>query len=176
MAALGESAPPEAMEVYNTLTSIDLSTVDVVAVMYDGSDYLAGHAMYNDGNATDITQFTGNTEAGIELLQYCYPNIRIIIMSPTYAFGLDENGNYVSSDIQRYGWDVLSTYVIKQYASCASRMVTFVDNLYGTINEDNAEDYLTDHLHLNQEGRKKVAERFVYALNYFKDNNSAAQE
>ena len=55
-------------------------------------------------------------------------------------------------------------------------MVTFVDNLYGTINEDNAEDYLTDHLHLNQEGRKKVAERFVYALNYFKDNNSAAQE
>lgn len=176
VAALGESAPPEAMEVYNTLTSIDLSTVDVVVVMYDGSDYLAGHAMYNDGNATDITQFTGNTEAGIELLQYCYPNIRIIIMSPTYAFGLDENGNYVSSDIQRYGWDVLSTYVIKQYASCASRMVTFVDNLYGTINEDNAEDYLTDHLHLNQEGRKKVAERFVYALNYFKDNNSAAQE
>ena len=46
-------------------------------------------------------------------------------------------------------------------------MVTFVDNLYGTVTEDNAQDYLIDHLHLNVAGRKKVAERFVYALNYF---------
>lgn len=164
---LGENAPPEAMEVYNTLTSIDLSTVDVVIVMYDGSDYLAGHPMYNDDDYTDITQFTGNTEAGIELLQFCCPDIRIIVMSPPYAFAIDDDGSYVSSDIKRYGWDVLSTYVIKQYTSCVSRSVTYVDNLYGTINEDNASEYLTDNLHLNLEGRKKIAERLVYALNYF---------
>lgn len=169
MAALGENAPPEAEEVYRILKSIDFNQVDVVVAMYDGSDYLAGRPMYNDANATDVTQFTGNTEAGIELLHYFYPNLRIIIMSPPYAYGLDENGNYVSSDIKRYGWDVLSTYVIKQYGSCATRMVTFVDNLYGTINEDEADKYLADHLHLNLEGRKKVAERFVYALNYFAD-------
>lgn len=167
MEVLGEQAPPEAMEVYNTLTTIDMNDVDVIVAMYDASDYLAGHEMYNDGNNTDLLQFTGNMEAGIELLRFCYPNIRIIILSPTYAYGLDEDGNYVSSDIQRYGWDVLSTYSIKQYASCASKSVTFVDNLYGTITEDNAEDYLIDHLHLNVEGRKKVAQRFVDALNYF---------
>lgn len=161
MEILGDSAPSEAWDVYNTLTSIDLSTVDVVAVMYDGSDYLAGHPMYNDAKDTDVTQFTGNTEAGIELLHYCYPNLRIIIMSPTYAYGLDENGEYVSSDIQRYGWDVLSTYVIKQYASCSARTVTFVDNLYGTINEDQADEYLTDHIHLNVAGRKKIGRAHV---------------
>lgn len=176
MEILGDSAPPEAMEVFNTLQEIDLDTIDVIVVMYDASDYLAGHEMYNDADSTDLTQFTGNTEAGIELLRFHYPNIRLIILSPTYAYGLDENGNYVSSDIQRYGQDVLSTYVIKQYASCASRSVTFVDNLYGTITEDNAKEYLTDHLHLNQKGRKKVAERLLYALNYFKDggDNSSA--
>ena len=38
-----------------------------------------------------------------------------------------------------------------------------------TIHEDNAREYLSDHIHLNVEGRKKVAERFVYALNYFDD-------
>lgn len=164
---LGDQAPKEAMEVYNTLTTLDLNEVDVIVIMYDASDYLAGHQMYNDGNNTDLLQFTGNMEAGIELLRFCYPDIRIMVLSPTYAYGLDENGNYVSSDIQRYGWDVLSTYSIKQYASCASKMVTFVDNLYGTVTEDNAQDYLIDHLHLNVAGRKKVAERFVYALNYF---------
>lgn len=168
---LGTDAPPEAMEVYNTLKSIDLNTIDVIAVMYDASDYLAGHGIYNNQNSTDIMQFTGNLEAGIELFQNQYPNIRIIVMSPTYAYGLDENGKYVSSDIQRYGQDVLSMYSIMQYVSCASRSVTFVDNLYGTITEDNADDYLTDHLHLNVEGRKKVAERFLYALYYFRDSD-----
>lgn len=164
---LGDNAPPEAMEIYNTLNTLDFSTVDAIAIMYDASDYLAGHEMYSDTNYTDIVQFTGNLEAGIELLREAYPHIRIIVLSPPYAFGLDENGNYVSSDIQRYGWDVLSTYVIKQYQSCSSRSVTFVDNLYGTITQDNASEYLTDHLHLNVNGRKLVAQRFVNALNYY---------
>ena len=171
---LGEDAPAEAMDVFHTLKNVDLNTVDIITVMYDASDYLAGHEMYSDQNATDIVQFTGNLEAGIELIQQKYPNIRIIVLSPTYAYGINEKGEYVSSDIQRYGWDVLSTYVIKQYASCASRSVTFVDNLYGTINEDNADDYLVDHLHLNVKGRKKVAERFVYALNYFQDSGNTS--
>lgn len=164
---LGSDAPPEAMDVYNTLNTLDFNKVDVIAIMYDASDYLAGHEMYSDQNDTDIVQFTGNLEAGIELLRDEYPHIRIIVLSPAYAFGLDENGDYISSDIQRYGQDVLSTYVIKQFQSCSSRSITFVDNLYGTITEDNASEYLTDHLHLNVEGRKKVAQRFVDALNHF---------
>lgn len=168
---LGENAPKEAMDVYNTLKSIDMNEVDAIVIMYDASDYLAGHEMYSDTDSTDLIQFTGNMEASIELLRFCYPDIRLMVLSPTYAFGIDENGDYISSDIQRYGWDVLSTYSIKQYASCASRAVTFVDNLYGTITEDNAKDYLTDNLHLNVEGRKKVAQRFVYALNYYKERN-----
>jgi len=80
---------------------------------------------------------------------------------------VDENGEYISSDQIRYAEDVFSTYVIKQYAACAENQVTFIDNLYGTITEDNAKDYLIDNIHLNVEGRKKIAERFIYALNYY---------
>lgn len=163
---LGDDIPPDAQEVYDTLTTLDFNTVDVIAVMYDATDYLMGHEMYDDANPTNIQQFTGNLEAGIELLQDTYPNIRIIVLSPTYAYAIDEEtGEYVSSDIYRYGQDVLSTYVIKQYSSSTSRGVSFVDNLYGTITEDNAQDYLIDNLHLNVEGRKLVAERFMDALN-----------
>ena len=169
---MGEDYPPEGDEVYNTLKTLDFNTVDVVVIMYDASDYLAGHEMYSDQNSTDIQQFTGNMEAGIELLQSTYPNIRIIVMSPTYAFAINEEGEYVSSDIQRYGQDVLSTYVIRQYASCATQSVSFVDNLYGTITEDNAEEYLIDNLHLNVEGRRRVSERFEYALNYYNREGS----
>lgn len=166
---LGENAPPEGREVYDTICSIDMSTVDVIAVMYDGSDYLMGHKMFDDDRPTDIEYFTGNLTAGIEFLQRSYPHIRIIVLSPTYAFGLDEEGNYVSSDLMRYGQDVLSTYVIKQGYYCNISGITFVDNLYGTVHEDNAKEYLSDHIHLNEKGRRKVAERFVYALRYFDD-------
>ncbi|MDE6923840.1 MAG: SGNH/GDSL hydrolase family protein [Acetatifactor sp.] len=166
---LGEDLPPDAEEVINTLTTLDFSTVDVIAILYDATDYLLGHQMYSDQNSTDIEQFTGNLEAGIEVLQDIYPHIRIIVMSPPYAYSdqLDEKGNYISSDIARYGQDVLSTYVIKEFSSCASRSVTFIDNLYGTITEDNAHKYLIDNLHLNTAGRKEIAKRFVYALNYY---------
>lgn len=167
MERLGDNAPPEAQEVYDTIKSIDFSQVDVIAVMYDASDYLAGHPMYSDENPTDIDQFTGNLEAGIQLLQSAYPHIRIIVMSPPYAYAVEDDGSYVSSDIKRYGQDVLSTYVIMQYASCSRNSVTFLDNLYGTITEDNAGEYLIDNLHLNVKGRKKVAERFIYALEYY---------
>lgn len=166
---LGENAPPEAMDVYDTLTSLDLDTVDVIMIMYDGSDYLAGHGILNIENDMDPQQFTGNMEAGLALLQDIYPNIRFIVLSPAYAYGLDENGNYVSSDIQRYGQEGLSTYVFCQGYSVAKYSVTFLDNLYGTIHEDNASEYLIDHIHLNVAGRKKVAERFVDALYRFND-------
>lgn len=163
---LGEDAAPEAPEVYRTLENLNFEDVDVVVIMYDASDYLAGHPMYNDENPTDIQQFTGNLEAGIELLQTTYPWLRIIVMSPTYAFAINEEGKYISSDMYTYGWDVLSTYAIKEYDSCFNRSVTFVDHIYGTIHEDNAKEYLTDHLHLNKAGRERVAERFADALHY----------
>lgn len=167
--ALGASLPPEAQEVYDTLTTLDFNEVDVVAVMYDASDYLMGHEMYDDLNSTNIQCFTGNLEAGIELLTDNYPHIRVIVLSPTYAYAVNEEGEYVSSDMYRYGQDVLSTYVIKQSDSCNLRSVSFVDNLYGTITEDNADKYLIDNIHLNTDGRKLVADRFLKALKAYSE-------
>lgn len=164
---LGDDLPPEAEEVVETLSTLDFNNVDVITVMYDATDYLMGHPMYSDQNDTDTLQFTGNLEAGIELLQSVYPHIRIIVMSPTYAYAVDEDGDYVSSDMYTYGHDVLSTYVIKEFESSFDRSVSFIDHLYGTITEDNAEDYLLDNLHLNVEGRELVALRFEYFLNYY---------
>ncbi len=43
--------------------------------------------------------------------------------------------------------------------------VSIVDNYYGTVNEDNYEKYLSDHMHLNDEGREVLAERISYIIN-----------
>lgn len=166
---LGENTPPEASEVIETLQSIDFNTVDAVIIMYDAADYLLGHSMSNDDNLTDPLCFTGNLAAGIELLQNVYPNTRIIVLSPSYAFAIDDNGEYISSDMQRYGYDVLSTYCILEGNTCYSMNVSFVDNIYGTITEDNASNYLADNLHLNLSGRRLIADRAAYALLYFEE-------
>lgn len=162
-----QEVPDDIVESTKLLRSIDFSKVDVITLMFDGSDYLAGRPMYNDEYFSDSQQFTGSMAAGIELIQYYYPHIRIIVMSPTYAYGLEEDGSYASSYIKTYGQSYLSTYVVKQAEAAYLLGVSFVDNLYGTIYEGIAPDYLEDHLHLNEDGRKLVAERFVEALNMY---------
>ena len=165
---LGDKTPADAEEVINTLKTLDFNTIDTVAIMYDATDYLLGNPMYNDDNPTDPTQFTGNLEASLDVLQSLYPQIRIIVMSPTYAYAVDENGDYVSSDMYIYNnRDVLSTYVIKECYSANLHSVSFMDNLYGSITEDTAKEYLTDNLHLNVKGRKLIAQRCEYFLNYY---------
>lgn len=163
----GELIPEDAKEAYETLSNLDFNTVDVITIMYDGADYLNGRYVYNPDNLTDVQSFYGNLCAGIELIQATYPHIRIIVMSPTYAFAVDENGDYVSSDLYLYSEHPLSLYSQLMEQGAASHVVSFVDNFYGTVNELNAKDYLTDNVHLNPEGRRKVAERFVYALEYY---------
>lgn len=66
---MGEAYPKDADEVISLLTTIDFNNVDVITIMYDATDYLLGHGMYTDALTTDIDTFTGNLEAGIELIQ-----------------------------------------------------------------------------------------------------------
>lgn len=165
--AMGDAVPEDARYAYDTLSTLDFQNVDVLVIMYDAMDYLEERPLYNDQNATDIQTFAGNMDASLELLCTTYPHIRIIVMSPTYAYYVDENGEYISSDIHKSGGYSLSTYAGNLERIAYVHSVSYLDNIYGTVNENNADAYLTDHLHLNADGRRKLAERFVYALEYF---------
>ena len=167
----GANILPETDYLRKTLETIDMNKVDTIAVMYDGSDYLESHNYFNTENPTDVMTFTGNLAAGIDVLQAKYPHVRIIVLSPTYAFGVDDDGSYVSSDLkelnERKGREALSTYVLKECETTGQRGVSFLDNLYGTFNEDEASEYLEDHLHLNQKGRELLVKRFISALTLY---------
>lgn len=146
--------------VVDYLCDIDLNTVDSIVLMYDASDYLIGRIKETPENVSNPRTFCGNMFAGIELIESLYPHIQIIIMSPTYAYAIDENGEYISSDIIKVEGESLSSYAITQLNLCQVAEVTFIDNIYGTVHADNADSYLTDNVHLNLEGRKLVATRF----------------
>lgn len=147
-------------DVVDYLCDLDLNTVDSIVLMYDASDYLIGRIKETPDNVSNPRTFCGNMFAGIELIESMYPHIQIIIMSPTYAYAIDENGEYISSDIIKVEGESLPSYAITQLNLCQVAEVTFIDNIYGTVHADNADMYLADNVHLNVEGRKLVAERF----------------
>ncbi|MBQ9141992.1 MAG: SGNH/GDSL hydrolase family protein [Lachnospiraceae bacterium] len=157
----------DAKEAYDTLTSIDFNYVDVIGIMYDANDYLACKEVMNLDNPTDILAFTGNLQASLELIQQTYPHIRIIVMSPTYAYALGEDGDYLDSDLYKPIGYELSLYAGLQGQITEICGVSYVDNFYGTVNSLNADDYLLDHINLNTAGREKLAARFVEALEHY---------
>lgn len=148
-------------EVVDYLFDLDLNTVDSIVLMYDASDYLAGRIKETSENVSNPHTFCGNMYAGIDLLQKTYPHIQIIVMSPTYAYAIDENGDYISSDIIKVEGESLSSYAITQLNLCLVAEVTFIDHIYGTVHCDNADEYLIDNVHLNEKGREAVANRFA---------------
>ena len=168
MTGMGENLPPEALEVYEAATGLNWEEVDVVAIMYDATDYLSDSFISNGEQPTNVRYFTGNLQASLEVLKQINPRLRVIVLSPTYAYYEDENGDYISSEKhrnERYG--TLADYCINEGDACAEWSASFVDNLFGTVTEDNAKDYLTDNIHLNKAGREKVLERFLYALRFY---------
>ncbi len=165
---MGDSLSEEGRNVYYNLLSIDFNTVDVIVIMYDASDYMLGRPVYDPEYEANIQTFSGNLTAGIDLIQDAYPHIQIIVMSPTFAYAVDDDGEYVNSETYRYGDFPLSSYMSMEGNAAAIEGVTFLDNLYGTVYESIAPDCLKDNLHLNEKGRELVAERFLYALDYYK--------
>lgn len=147
--------------VVDYLCKLDMDTVDSIVLMYDAADYLKGHIKETPDNLTNPYTFCGNMYAGIDLLQSLYPHIQIIVMSPNYAYAVDENGEYQSSNIVKVEGEPLAAYAQTQLNLCLVAEVTYIDNMYGTINCDNADEYLSDNVHMNLKGRELTAERFA---------------
>ncbi len=163
-AALGD-VPADIKESISTLQNLDLRTVDMVYIMFDGSDFLAGRSPAADSsNPSDLQTFGGSLFAGVSLIQEYMPWARIVVMSPTYAYGVAEDGSYISSDSKIYGTDKLSNFAIEEYYIAEAMDISFVDCLYGGVHEDIARDYLTDNLNLNKAGKALLAKRMEDAL------------
>ncbi|MCR5715656.1 MAG: hypothetical protein K6G23_02255, partial [Lachnospiraceae bacterium] len=163
------SVSSDITEAIEILTSIDYDTIDILCIDYDASDYLIQRSPYSDENASDIKTFSGALNAGVALIKEYRPDIRIIVMSPTYADYVAEDGSLQSSSrIDNVDFS-LFVYTTHEMYVCLDNSITYVDNLYGTVHEDNASQYLIDHLHLNVAGREVMADRFIYALNRFND-------
>lgn len=156
---------PRFAETVEVMKTVDMDKVDVLIIMYDSTDYNMGTPSDNPDNPHDVTAFTGGLKTTIENIKNTWPYIRIFIMSPTYAQAIDEEGNYLNGTITDMGNGTLNHYMIKEADVAMDCSVSFIDNYYGTINEDNYSEYMTDYMRYNEKGREKLAERIADIIN-----------
>ncbi len=148
----------------DVLKNADYSKVDVLVFMYDANDYLQRRNLYDENDAYNIGTYTGALRASATQIAETYPHIRIIFMTPSFASVVNEDGSYSSGDTTNLGCGTIPNYLLFSIDVANECMFTVVDNYYGTIWEDIASNYLTDHIHLNDQGRQKMAGRLAEAI------------
>ena len=148
----------------STLESIDMNTLDMICIMYDGSDYINKRPCEDPNHPNNPQTYTGALRSGIQAIQEAWPHIRIVVMSHTFCHNVNEEGNFENGDRVDLGNGTLSHYLQKELDTTSELGVSFIDNFYGSINEDNYLDYMTDYIHFNDAGRELLATRFAECI------------
>ena len=154
------------------LKAVDYDNLDVIVIMYDASDYFQGRAIENPKDDEERCTIVGSLNYSIRRLKETYPYVRIIVSSLFYTQGKDIDGIVYDPDQKDSGNGTLSNYFYNALNTCTDLSVSYLDNFYGTINQNNYQQYvdLSDdfgYIKLTEEGRALLAKRIAYAINKY---------
>lgn len=149
----------EELSTVEMLKNLDLTTVDMLVIMYDLSDYIAGRPLYNETDANDLITWTGSLNASLELLEETYPHIRTVVLSMP-ACGATVDGYYIDGDKMDLGNGTIPDYLNYEMNVVLANGVSYIDNYYGVITVENKDEYLIDDYHLNEKAVEAIADRF----------------
>ena len=153
-------------ETVEMLKNLDMETIDVITIMYDYHDYEDERILAGPYDEAMAATCCGCLLQSIRLIQQAYPHIRIIVSSPYFSYIEDGDDNLQPGSTYDMGQGTLADYMIAFKNIAVNTNVSFIDNYFGTITEDNYKKYLRDNLrYLNEDGRKAVAERIAAFIN-----------
>ena len=146
------------------LSEVDMNTVDTLVVFYDAQDYISLRIGMNPDDDSDPVTYSGALNAGVKAIQEKYPFIRIVCMSFPMCYAYDNTGALVSGDRYDFGNGRLTTYLQFMIDVSGATGVTFIDNYYGTIHEDNSSTWLLDNIHVNADCNAFMADHFIRVI------------
>ncbi len=155
---------PEAVYGFQT---IDFDETEILVIEHGVNDYLTGSVLDNPDDPFDTYTFGGALRYSLENLKAAYPELRIILVTPTYCWFLALESN--CEEIDR-GNGILEDYVKLELEIAAQYGVEVLDNYHESGIGDSKtfeewEVYTQDGLHLNEVGRRLVAERIIEQIN-----------
>lgn len=143
---------------------IDWDKTEVLVIEHGVNDYLTGKQLDNPGDPYDVYTYGGALRTALKNLQEKKPKLRVILCTPTYCWFLADE---VSCEERNIGGGFLEEYVNLELQIAEEFGVEIIDNYHESgIGGDFAEwsVYTEDGLHLNEAGRKMIAERIASVI------------
>jgi len=159
-------------ESVNVLKNLDYDNLDVIVISYDAMDYFKRRSIENPNNDEERSTIVGSLNYSIRKLKERFPYTRIIVSSLYYVEGKQTDGTPYDPDVLDVGNGTLSNYFYNSLNATTGLSVSFLDNFYGTINQNNSTEYAyydldTGRIVLTDAGRQKLATRIAYAINLY---------
>ena len=136
----------------HTLAQIDFSQVEILMIQQGTNDYNSGKPVDNPKDMYDVTTFGGALRYSLRIIKEKYPQLRIVLVSPTYcALGANYKQQCYNTSYLEGG--ILDEYVELEKQIAQEYGVEWIDAYHESgIWEDNMDTYLIDALHPNTEG------------------------
>ena len=149
-------------EFYNKLISTDLDKIDTLIIFYDSIDYRQASVLYDPNDKYNTATYEGALRASITSIQSSAPHIKIIVASP-FLHGVVDNEDYVPATMINYGNGNLSEYVMREYNIAMECCVSYCDNFFGLVTEQNMLDYCDTGtiFYLTDKGTKLIGDHMV---------------
>lgn len=155
-----DNAKARADEYINIIDTIDLNDIDTVIIMYSLLDYFNMSPTLVLPNE-DIDCYYGALYSSIKLLQDNYPHLSIIISSVVPGYFYDDDGNIILATQKDLGAGGNSSeYANIQYHVATKCCVSFIDNYFYKINENNITEYI-EGFYLSNKGVDLVANHMI---------------
>lgn len=153
-------------EVIEGLSEVDFSHVDTVLLEYGINDYHGETRIQDPEDPYDVYTFLGALRTVVESLRRVNPGLRIVLVTPTYAWYVysDERRTYDETD---RGEGTLRDYVEAELRAAEELDVEIIDVYHDFYPHEDWEDwelYTIDGIHPNEAGRRKLAEHIAGAL------------
>lgn len=162
-----ESATEYFETTINEMERIDFETVEILFIGHGTNDYHGGTVIYNEEDPYDTYTFAGALRSVIETLQKKYPDLRIILITPTYSWYPYHGEYHTTCENYNLGGGVLEEYVNAEIGLAQSMGVEVIDLYHDFYPNEQWEDWeltTTDGLHPNEVGRAMIAEKLYNYL------------
>lgn len=150
--------------VIEQLETVDFDKVEIILIQHGVNDYHAGVPIENPEDPYDEYTFLGALRTGVELFRKVNPDVRVVLVTPSYAWYIFTG---VTCEQQDNGGGFLEDYVNAEIAFAKEMGLEVIDLYHDFLPCENWEDYALytyDGLHPNEEGRKLWAEKIAREL------------
>ncbi|MDE6014533.1 MAG: SGNH/GDSL hydrolase family protein [Acetatifactor sp.] len=146
------------------LAVIDYQKVEILILAFGINDYHAGIALNNERNPLDESTYGGALRSVLTTLQKCYPDMRIVLVTPTYAWYRSKK---MTCEEYKTGDAYLEEYVEEMRSVAEEFGIETIDLYHDLYSHQEWQDwklYTEDGLHPNEDGRKLIADRLAAYL------------